>query len=286
MKFVRLHFVIAAALLAPQPVIAREVPFAPQVQAPSRFIVMEGGRNFRDVGGYRTADGRTVRWHALYRTGSLANLTPEAIARFGRLHVTLIIDLRSSDERARDPGQWQQQGRYGYWARDYSLGQVDMARLMADPAMRTPEGIRGMMIQGYRTLPKQLAPSYRELFTRLAAPHRGAVVVNCTAGKDRTGIATALVLTALGVPYATVREDFLLSNGAPGMDNLRRDLSAPSAALPPDLMKPLAGVEGAYIDATFDQLRKDYGSVERYLQTELGVGPRQIAALRRNLLTR
>jgi protein-tyrosine phosphatase len=291
MKYIRLHRIgifasICAALLAAPTVQAREAPAAQQAQASDRFIVLEGGRNFRDVGGYRTADGRTVRWHELYRSGSLANLTPEAIARFNRLHVTSIIDLRSTDERGRDASHWQQQGHYGYWARDYSMGQVDMARFMADPANRTPDGIRAMMMQGYRTLPKELASSYRELFARLSSPHRGAVVVNCTAGKDRTGIGTALVLTALGVPYATVREDFLLSNGAPGMNSLQRDISTPAAALSPDLMKPLASVEGEYIDATFDTLKKDYGSVQGYLRTELGVGPRQIAALRRNLLTR
>jgi len=280
-------FALFAALLLSSPALAREVP-AVQAQAAAhpRETALDGGRNFRDLGGYRTSDGRTVRWHTLYRSGSLANLTPAGIARFERLGVTSIVDLRSTDERRRDPSNWQAASNHGYWSRDYSLGQLDMASLMADPARRTPAGMRAMMAQGYRTMPVQLAPSYRELFARLAAPHRGAVVVNCTAGKDRTGIASALVLTVLGVPFQTVRRDFLLSNNALGMNTLQRDLSAGAAALPPELMKPLAGVEGEYIDATFDQLRKDYGSVEGYMQKELGVGPRQIAAMKHNLLSR
>ncbi len=279
----RLGLVLALAVSAPA--LAKDAAPAPaQQQAASRFVILEGGRNFRDVGGYRTADGRTVRQGQLYRSGSLANLTPAAIARFDQLRVTSIIDLRSTDERKRDPDAWQQSGGRGYWSRDYALGSVDAASFLTNPAMRTAAGMRAMMTQGYRTLPKQLAPSYRELFARLAARHRGAVVVNCTAGKDRTGIAAALVLTALGVPYETVRADFLLSNNAPGMAGLKRDLSSPLAALPADVAAPLVGVEGEYLDATFDQLGKDYGSVAGYLQQELGVGPRQIAALKRNLL--
>jgi protein-tyrosine phosphatase len=230
-----------------------------------------------------------VRWHALYRSGSMANLSPAAISRFGQLGVTAIIDLRSTDERRRDPSNWQQAGSFGYWARDYGLGgsgQNSMASYFADPAHRTAAAVRAMMAGSYRTLAMQQAPSYRELFARLAAPHKGALVVNCTAGKDRTGIASALVLTALGVPYDIVRQDFLLSNNALGMGTLQKDLSSPLAALPPEVVAPLIGVEGEYIDNTFDQLKKDYGSVEGFLQKELGVGPRQIAALRHNLLTR
>ena len=79
------------------------------------------------------------------------------------------------------------------------------------PALRTPEAIQAMMLGAYRTMPRAQAPAYRELFARLSTG-RGPVVLNCTAGKDRTGIGAALVLTALGVPYATVRQDFLLSN--------------------------------------------------------------------------
>jgi protein-tyrosine phosphatase len=141
-----------------------------------------------------------------------------------------------------------------------------------------------MMIQGYRTMPKELAPQYRELFKQLMSPAKGAVVVNCTAGKDRTGIAAALVLTALGVPYDTVREDFLLSNAGLNMASLLGALPPQIATLPPEIAKPLLGVEGEYLDAAFDQLNRDYGSVGAYLDKELGLGPVQLAALKRQML--
>ena len=275
---------LAGPLLA-APAIAREAaPSAAQSQAHDRFIVLEGGRNFRDLGGYRTADGRSVKWGKLYRSGSLAYLTPKGISDFDRLHVTSIIDLRSTDERRRDPNNWQAASSHGYWTRDYSMGTGSMPASFGDPAKMTGEAARAMMAGSYRSLAQQQAPSYRELFARLIGPARGSLVVNCSAGKDRTGIATALVLTALGVPYDTVKQDYLLSNGAYGMDSLKRDLSSPMAALAPDAAAALAGVDGSYIDATFAALREQYGSVENFMARELGVGPRQIALLKARML--
>ncbi|MBW8786042.1 MAG: tyrosine-protein phosphatase, partial [Novosphingobium sp.] len=94
------------------------------------------------------------------------------------------------------------------------------------------------------------------------------------------GVGVALVLTALGVPYATVRDDFLLSNRAAAQNAT----SGPLASLPPESARLLAGVDGSYLDAAFDQIRRDYGSVDAYLRRELGVGPAQRAALRRRML--
>jgi protein-tyrosine phosphatase len=279
-------FVVALALGLAQPVAAKE-PDAIAATAPARIIPLAGARNFRDVGGYRTSDGHQVRWAALYRSGSLANLAPAGMARLQRMHIRAMIDLRMTEERRRDRNNWLAVAGLGYWTRDYRLGggQASLAQAFGDPATLTSDRVRSMMMQGYRTLPKELAPQYREIFVRLIAPGTGSVVVNCTAGKDRTGIATALVLTALGVPYKTVREDFLLSNAALDMASLQGLLSPQVAALPPEIAKPLLGVEGAYLDAAFDQLRRDYGSVEAYLDKELGIGPAELAALKRRMLT-
>ena len=265
--------------------IRRHAPAPAAAAQHERFIVLDGGRNFRDVGGYRTTDGRTVKWGVLYRSGSLAYLTPKGIADFDKLHVASIVDLRSTDERRRDPNTWQSASSHGYWSRDYGLGMTKMPSSMGDPAKMTGAAARAMMARSYRTLAQEQAPSYRELFARLTGPNRGPIVVNCSAGKDRTGIATALVLTALGVPYATIKRDYLLSNGAYGMDTLKRDLSSPMAALPPDAAAALSGVDGSYLDATFDALRSEYGSVQNFMARELGVGPHQIAVLRARMLT-
>jgi protein-tyrosine phosphatase len=259
----------------------------------SRFVLLEGGRNFRDLGGYKTADGHTVKQGQMYRSGSLGSLTAKGQADLAQLHIASIIDLRTTEERSHDTNGLSAAFGPAYWTRDYGMSLGDMSQagmrsMFSDPSKLTAENMRDMMANAYRTMPKEQAPSYREMFARLIAG-KEPLVVNCTAGKDRTGIASALVLTALGVPYETVRQDFLLSNSAPGMDTLRNSLSAsqvssPLAKLPPEVMAPLIGVEGVYLDNAFDQIRKDYGSVEGFLDKELGVGPQQIAVLRQRML--
>jgi protein-tyrosine phosphatase len=276
---------VALVLSFSSPLVAKQAP-ASVAPAHERMIPMEGSHNFRDVGGYRTADSRTVRWNTLYRSGSLGSLKPEGMTRLQRLNVRAIIDLRMTAERRADRSNWLSMAGMGYWTRDYQLGgdQASLAQLFSDPSKLTADSVRAMMTQGYRTMPKELASQYRELFTRLIAPGKGAVVVNCTAGKDRTGIGAALVLTALGVPYETVREDYLLSNSGLDMNSVQDAISPMLASLPPEVVKPLLGVEGAYLDATFAQLKTDYGSVEAYLEMELGVGPAEIKALKRRML--
>jgi protein-tyrosine phosphatase len=278
-------FAVALALSAPAwageaaPAVTHAQP---ETQA-ERFILLEGGRNFRDVGGYRTADGHTVKRGVMYRSGSLGSLSPAGQQTLSGLGIKSIIDLRSTDERSHDNGDWLATSGQGYWTRDYGMSHGDIAKLFSSSGPPTAESTKAMMSQAYRTLPKEQASGYREMFARLVAG-KEPLVVNCTAGKDRTGIAAALVLTALGVPYETVREDFLLSNNAPGMDTLTGSLPGPLAKLPPEVLKPLAGVEDEYLDTAFAQLKQDYGSVDNYLEKELGVGPREVTALRHNML--
>lgn len=272
----------AARPAAPSPAGAAASRPAPATRPePGRFILLDGGRNFRDAGGYRTADGRTVRRGLFYRSGSLGRLTPAGEARLESLAIRAIVDLRSTEERASDTNARLASAGMGYWARDYAFSQGNVVALMRDPANHSPAAARAIMLDAYRNFPREQAPGYRELFARLAAGGKGAVVVNCSAGKDRSGLATALVLTALGVPYATVRRDFLLSNGAPGMASLA---AAMAGVLPPGAVQPLLGVEPAYLDAAFAQIRHDHGSVNGYLRRELGVGPAQIRQLRARLL--
>jgi protein-tyrosine phosphatase len=275
----------AAALL---PALLLEAPPAAvakpaRSEAAARFFQLDGAQNFRDVGGYRTASGQRVKSGMLYRSGTLGGLTAAGQARFDSLRSAAVVDLRTTAERSRDLDTAWLQSRRGYWAREYGMSQGELGKALGDTSRLTAAGMRAMMTGAYRTMYKEQAPAYRVLFARLLDTN-GPVVLNCTAGKDRTGIGTALVLTALGVPYATVREDFLLSNAGIDRARLQGTVSGPFARLPPEVVAPLLGVEGPYLDAAFDQIRKDYGSVNVFLERELGVGPREITRLRRRML--
>lgn len=257
---------------------------AQPVTAADHVVKVDGARNFRDAGGYVTADGHRVKRGALYRSGSLGRISEEGRRELQSLGIVGIVDLRTTQERARDGNDWLANANLGYWTRDYGMSKGDMVAYFADPAHRTTQAMRAMMVEGYKRLPFEQAPSYKELFAKLAAPTNGAIVVNCTAGKDRSGIATALVLTALGVPYETVKADFLLSNETIDPRELQANLSSPIAALPPEVAAPIIRVEGVYLDTAFAAMREKDGSIEGYLQKELGVGPAEIAAIRKRLL--
>ena len=278
--------IVLSILLSPLPLAAKTSAILPttRISAPERFIPLEGGRNFRDLGGYRTQDGHVVKRGAIYRSGSLGKLTPADLARLNGLGIAAIIDLRSGDERGRDTADLRGTFGQGYWTRDYANTLGDGRLGMPDPAAMTAADGRAFMRQVYRALPAQQAPAYRAMFARLLASP-GPLVVNCTAGKDRTGIAASLILTALGVPYETVRQDFLLSNGAPGMATLLADMPPSLRGLSPEVLAPVMGVEGGYLDIAFAQIRQDYGSVDAFLEKELGVGPRETAQLKARLLT-
>jgi len=280
---------IALLLLAPAPVIAHDA--APATQATTapertREIALTGGDNFRDVGGYRTADGHAVAWGKLYRSASVGRYTAEDQALIRKLSVGSIIDLRSTRERQGDKAPWMQTAGVGYWTRDYDLSGGNLGALFAKGAQLDAAAMRGVMIQGYRGFPKEQAASYRMLFERLLTSDK-AVIVNCTAGKDRTGLGVALVLSALGVPYETIMEDYLLSNTLLDADALRADagMNAAMSALPADVAKPLLGVERAYLDAAFEQINKDYGSVDAYLAQELGVDAAARKQLHKRMLS-
>jgi protein-tyrosine phosphatase len=281
---------LALLLLSPAMAVARDAPVATVAAADpattvTREFALKGGDNFRDVGGYRTADGRKVMWGKLYRSASVGRYTAEDQALIRALSVGSIIDLRSTRERQTDKSPWMQDAGVGYWTRDYDLSGGNLGALFAKGAKIDAATMRGAMIEGYRGFPKEQAASYRMLFDRLLHSDK-AVIVNCTAGKDRTGLATALVLSALGVPRDTIMRDYLLSNSALDMDALRADagLKAAAAALPADVIQLLLDVEPAYLDAAFDQIDKDYGSVENYLKRELGVDRAAIQRLRQRML--
>ncbi|MGN7930672.1 tyrosine-protein phosphatase [Sphingopyxis sp. 22461] len=275
-------------LLTPTMAIAQHAPTAAHTDPATtrtREIALAGGDNFRDIGGYRTKDGHSIAWGKLYRSASVGRYTADDQALVRKLGVGSIIDLRSTRERQTDKTPWMQDSGLGYWARDYDLSGGNLGALFAKGTTLDAGTMRGVMIQGYRGFPKEQAASYRMLFDRLLTSDK-AVIVNCTAGKDRTGVGVALVLSALGVPYDTIMEDYLLSNSTLDMEALRADagMNAAMSALPADVAKPLLGVERAYLDAAFDQIRKDYGDVDTYLARELGVDSKALQRLRKQML--
>ncbi len=250
-----------------------------------RLIGLTGGHNFRDMGGYPAMGGRQTAWGRLYRSGTMVALADADHAVLDRLGLRLICDLRSTRERTSKPSRLPAKPAYEVWSRDHRTSAADVVEAIQSPQAHA--GSAGELMQAlYRDLPYEQAESYKVLFARLA---RGDVplVFHCTAGKDRTGVAAALLLDLLSVPRHMIYEDFALTDLA--FDNLRSlILEDPEMGRLADydqkLWEPLLRADPAYLDALFDTIAKRHGTTARYMRDVLDISDEQIEAIAANLL--
>lgn len=248
-----------------------------------RLPPLEGARNFRDLGGYPAHDGRTVRWGLLFRSGSLAGLTPAGRRQLIAMQVRGVCDLRSTAERVHEPADWCEPAGFSYWSRDYGSSFGELRTLMASP-LPTVEAARNAMILGYSRLPYEQAPAYRELFRQLAAGEV-PLVFNCSAGKDRAGTAAALILTALGVPRDIVIEDYVLTNRAVNLQQaLVNQKSTMLVRQPAGVINAILTADAGYIQAALEAIDVTSGSFAAYLQQQLGIATAELDKIRALLL--
>jgi protein-tyrosine phosphatase len=251
-----------------------------------RVLPLEGGQNFRDLGGYATRDGRRVRWGQLYRSADISTLTASDFAYLRGLGVRVICDLRSTPERAEDGDLRARLGGIDYWTRDHAMSLGDLPQLIRRGQVTRADTSR-IVLDVYRTLPYEQADSYREMFRKLLAGDT-PLTFNCTGGKDRTGVAAALILSLLGVPRATILQDFTLSDKL--MDYRRRAAQkasgnlSPVFSLAPDVLEPLLVSDAAYLQAMFAAIEAKHGSVEGYARDVLGLRWTDIVRLRQSFL--
>ena len=262
----------------------------PSVSAPQRVLPLSGGQNFRDLGGYAAADGRRGRWGMIFRTGSLHSLSADDIAYLTKLGLRTVVDFRSLSERTKEPLPGARPGTPQSAAPrmvaiDYTMTTNPINLAFAQPDLDRA-GMQEAMADGCAELPTLLLDHYRQLFACLLAGD-APLVFNCTAGKDRTGLGAALVLTALGVPHTTIVADYLLSNEAFRMDIYARN--SPQAMVnfarfPAEVVKTVMSVDAAYLGAALAAIKVRAGSVEAYLQHDLGVSDLDLEALRARYL--
>ena len=252
-----------------------------------RVLPLQQGSNFRDIGGYPAADGRHVKWGVLFRSGGTPLLNDSDLGTIRALGLADQVDLRSSEERVLAPTRIE---GIRYQAVGYA-----MARITGGPGSPTDDK---RMSSAYLNMPDHLAGPLRVLFRTLLQAD-GPVVYNCSAGQDRTGFATALILTALGVPRDTIYADYHLSTTYrhPEWELPKLDLAqqAPNstgayfAAIQSDpkrsLPRPLYDAEHRpLLEAALVAVERRWGSVDAYLAKEIGVGPAEMMKLRATYL--
>jgi protein-tyrosine phosphatase len=237
-----------------------------------RNLPLERGSNFRDAGGYEAADGKHVRWGMIYRSAAAPELSGNDYRYLNELKIKADVDLRSTDERSVSPDLLPTHTGARYLSSDYSLNFSEAT---------------------YHDLLRSLAPQFREMFQEMFRNHE-VVIVHCTAGQDRTGIAIALVLSALGVPRDVIVQDYLLSMQfrRPKYEVERMDpaeypgnsfvefvsKTSDSELYAQPYLYDAAGEP--YLEEAFNEIDRRWGSVQNYLNQELGVTAAQIAQLR------
>ena len=232
------------------------------MQTPNRSLQLSGATNFRDLGGYAGQGGRTVRWRQLFRSDHLADLTPEDLRTIDRLGVARVFDFRGKTERLAQACVIPDAVVHSL-AIEPTVVQGLKALIDAGELV-TVDNTVGLMQQTYRDFVLDNSPRFAQFFGHLLADD-APLVFHCTAGKDRTGFAAALLLEALGVPRDIILQDYLLTN------DFYQIPTANPADLPPEVMNVLWRVQANFLEAAFEVVEADFGSVPRYLKEALGL---------------
>ncbi len=177
-----------------------------------RRIPFAGALNFRDIGGYRTSGGGRTRAGTVYRSDSLHYLTPDDLPAFDALGIKAIYDLRRADELRQRPGP--REHLHLELPNRNPVGEATYAQL------RTRLDGEQWLLADYLGMLADAAPVFGDLFLRLADSGRLPAVIHCLGGKDRTGLAVALLLTALGAERESVLDDYQLTNDCRGVAHM------------------------------------------------------------------
>ena len=229
---------------------------------PTRSLPMAGATNFRDLGGYTGHGGRPVKWRRIFRSDHLAGLTARDQALLAELGVARAVDFRGQAESA----------AYAYALPGVAYHPLHIEPTVVQRALElqrtgrqlTAQDAVGLMQDTYRGFVHDNAPRFAELF-RLLLASDAPMVFHCTAGKDRTGFAAALILLTLGVPRDVVMHDYLLTN------SLYRRPEGMGSHAPEEVLAVLWRVQEEFLDAALHMVDNDFGGLQAYLVDVLGV---------------
>ncbi|MGW6907158.1 tyrosine-protein phosphatase [Streptomyces sp. NPDC054940] len=261
-------------------------------QIPSTEPELAGVRNFRDVGGLPTVDGRRVRYGVLFRSGHLAHATEQDASFLDSLGLHTIFDFRNAADQKLEGPDVELTG-----VRNVNLPLSDPAdgaefwRMVRDGDIDQLQEIladgkaAGRMIASYRTIIKERTAEHSQVLHALVEDSVPALM-HCAAGKDRAGLSIAVTLLALGVEREAIIADYLESNAKHRRYKVHRSSGDASAYSPEvmELLSPLFDARAEYLTAAFETIEETWGGVDTYLEQGLGLTPEARELLRERLL--
>lgn len=278
----------APAPVTPRPYFLLTEKGGRQTRVAERLLPLEGGRNFRDLGGYRGAGGRQVAWGKIYRSGVMSSLTNADFDYLSALGIKTICDLRSPQERASEPTPFLANGKAKVVSFDYDMG-PSMAKLAG---AKTRAQAIDVFAEAYGIFLETLTPHYTDLFARLVA-NEGPLTLNCSAGKDRTGVGSALILSVLGVPRETIIADYALTQVYVPPAYYKKQMAAGAnssgvnaqqaqamARMPPEVLDVILGSDPAVMRQALAAVDVKYGGPVALAKARFGLTDKKIARLR------
>jgi len=234
-----------------------------------RQLPMQEQPNFRDLGGYRTKDGRFVKWGKVFRSGKCSELTESDLMYLSGIPLKTIVDFRTEDERASEadkvPASVVDEKHYPI--NPGNLGGINISEAIAQGDI---ESSKNYLVLVNEQLVLNQKSEYKKFFEDLMDGNKCPLMFHCTAGKDRAGFASALFLASLGVDKNTIKEDYLLTNEMTGItvEKMKQKYGDNDMAV---CMYYISSVQKEYIEKAFSTIDSNYGSVDNYLVNQLNV---------------
>ncbi|MEH6590143.1 MAG: tyrosine-protein phosphatase [Halioglobus sp.] len=259
-------------------------------RAEHRVLGFEGISNFRDLGGYKTEYGRTVAWGKLYRSGTLATASRSDLAYLDQLNLTALIDFRSSLEKEEEPNVLPDPQHFELIEiavlDDGNEAMISDIRARIDSGNFDGFDPDALMLEGNRQFATTFTPQFRQFIHTVVDAAGTPIAWHCSAGKDRTGFAAAILLRILGVPMPAVMDDYMASQQlaveARSKDLFMLRLFVGEEA--EEKMKILLGVDRTWLEAAFTAIDQKWGSFDNYVTHGLLLTPADVNALRTALL--
>ena len=242
-----------------------------------RVLPVQGAVNFRDIGGYETNDGKHVVWGKIFRSDAIDKLTDSDVALMDKKRIHTVVDLRGTAEAKAAPDRL-------VTNTDYTLSPAGSDNLPSPQDMVKALKQKDFLVKFYAEGVNYYGDRYRPAFIKLLGAADGeAILYHCTGGRDRTGMQTALILHVLGVPYPTIEADYLASNVYLSRNkqmNAYTDAMVAATGMTKEQIEDQMKLKPELLQAFFDGIKSKYGTVEKFLEDEMAIGPKEIKILK------
>jgi len=249
-----------------------------------RLLPMDGAHNTRELGGYKTTDGKSVKWGMLFRSDKLSDISETDQEYLQALGIKKIVDFRSEEEKTEDPDIIPT--GISYVEMPISVDGAMRSKIEAVLKGETDREVESFLIDANREFVTNYTDVY-ENFLRGLIDEDAPTLFHCTAGKDRAGFAAAISLIALGVSREDVIKDYMKTNAftEDRIEEILDQIKLMSLyQADAEILRPLIGVEQIYIETAFETAEEQYGSLENFIRDGLNISDEDIQKLRNKFL--